>query len=116
MKKMPQKEKDSYLKEFEADDILYKKNIKSILVRDKTPYKDIVFVEAEFKKIEKNVTIDEFYERISDKMDRETFDAIINYLLETTRLYTTEVDDILVCSWNPIDVEVTLKNGIELYA
>lgn len=79
----------------------YIKNIKQIKKYDTMPYKDIVEIETILNKSKKSLTPDELYKKLTKKMHREVFDAIINYLLETTRLRIDEGDDIIYRSWNP---------------
>lgn len=80
----------------------YNKKLNKIKKYDTTPYKDIVEVETKLNESKKSLTPDELYKKyFSKKMHREVFDAIINYLLETTRLRIDKGDDVIYRSWNP---------------
>lgn len=88
----------------------YTKQIRKIKKYDKTPYKDIVFLENKLRTLKKSVTKEQFYKVVEKKMDKETYNVILTYLLKTTRFDIDKETGCLYTAWDPVGVEKILEN------
>lgn len=83
--------------------------LRKIKKRDTMPYKDIVLIENTISNSDSNYTVKKLYKQLSKEMSKEIFNAIIKYLLTTTRLDVDKKTGLICRSWDPVGVKKALQ-------
>lgn len=83
--------------------------LKKIKKYDTMPYKDIVLIETTISNSDSNYTVKELYKQLSKEMSKKIFNAIMKYLLETTRLDIDKKSGLICRSWDPVGVKKALQ-------
>ena len=83
--------------------------LRKIKKRDTMPYEDIVLIETTLSNSDGNYTVKKLYKQLSKEMSKEIFNAIMKYLLTTTRLRVDKKSGLIHRSWNPVLVKKALQ-------